>query len=108
MELQHQLRMLDRFLSCYYLEKAAATAHIMLKKMDVDLHGPSRDPLSDYYTATSNDASEAVLRGRDFENLEVLLTFRATSILYAAIVDLCADTSFIYDGKWKDSIIKML
>ena len=107
MELQHQLRMLDRFLSCYYLEKAAATAHIMLKKMEFkDAHGPSRDPLSDYYTATSNDASEAVLRGRDFENLEVLLTFRA--ILYAAIVDLCADTSFIYDGKWKDSIIKML
>jgi hypothetical protein len=113
-ELQHQLRMLDRFLSCYYLDKAASATIAMLRKIDADTWGHDFDPFliyshnQEYLGIVNSDEAEAeaTLRKREFENLQVLLIFRA--ILYAAILDLCADTSFVYDGTWRDSIVKIL
>jgi hypothetical protein len=112
LELQHQLRMLDRFLSCYYLDKAASATLSILKSIDADTRGKDFDPFSFYVlnqgchqTATS-DEDEAALRKQEFDNLRVLLTFRA--ILYAAILDLCADTSFVYGSTWRDSVVKIL
>ena len=88
----NQLAIVDVCLGCYPRQLTTSTSLYLLKEIETVSQGLQCQPVMVQPGEASQVASMLILR----------------MVIFAALLDLCADTGFLLNGEFKDSIVKML
>ena len=90
--LHNQLALVDQLLGYYPCQTTTSKSLCLLKEIETVSQGLQCQPVMVQPGETSQVASMLILR----------------MVIFAALLDLCADTGFLLNGEFKDSIVKML